>query len=342
MTARVVGRKRAFSGLRPLDPSRDLGQVADLIEEAFGEGLSREGREALRDLRVMSYFGPLLWLLDRISPEFHEALRGFVWVEEGRVVGNVNVNQAFPHYWLISNVAVRPAWRRRGIARQLVRAALEEVRRQGGGAVALQVRADNLPALRLYQSFGFQQIAAVTELRLKGTAFRPPTAEAPIAEGFTLRPRRYDEWRKEYELALAATPAQAWRIKPAREEDFRVGIEERISKALGGLLTGRREHRLAVEKAGRFIATLTVRATRWLGEHRLEMMVHPDYCGRLEEMLVAKALAILAGYPRRAVLVSHPAEHGEAIEALKRHGFVEEGTLVYMWLELRGWPFVAA
>jgi len=115
-----------------------------------------------------------------------------------------------------------------------------------------------------------------------------------------------------------------------------VGLDQRLSKWLSGLFTGRKEHRLAVEEGDRFIATLTVLASRWRGEHSLELKVHPDHRGQLEEMLVTKALSVLGSYPKRGVAVTHPAEHREAIEALKLRGFIEKRTLAQMRLALRG------
>ncbi|MBM4464471.1 MAG: GNAT family N-acetyltransferase [Chloroflexi bacterium] len=328
MVAQAVRQRKGFSGLRPVDHSRDMGQLAALMEEAFGGNLTRQGREALRELKIMSHFGPFLWLLDRISPEFHETFRGFVWVEEGRIVGNVNVGRVGPYSprWLISNVAVRPDYQGQGIAHYLVQAAIDLAREHGGKWAILQVYADNAPACKLYQHLGFEQIAAVTELRLERVR---PVAFAP-AEGFVLRRRSYSKWREEYALALAATSKEAQWLNPLRAPDFMVGLDQRLSRWLSDLTTGHKELRLAVEEGDRFAATLTVQASRWRGEHSLELMVHPDYRGQLEEMLVTKALNILGSYPERGVAVSHPAEHQEAIEVLKRYGFIEKRTQVQM------------
>lgn len=333
MIAQAVPKVKVFSGLRPTDPSRDMGQIAALIEEAFGRDLTPEGREALRELRIMSYLGPFLWLLDRISPEFHETFQGFVWVEEGCIVGNVNVGRTDPYSgrWLISNVAVRPECRGRGIARHLVQAALDLAREQGGEWALLQVHTDNIPACKLYQDLGFEQIAAVTELRSEKVR---PVAFAP-RKGFLLRRRSYREWHKEYALALDATAKGAQWLKPVEYDRFMVGLDQRFSKWLSNLFAGREEHRLAVEEGDRFIATLTVRASCGRGHHSLELVVHPDYRGQLEEMLITKALSILEDYPERAIVVAHPAEHREAIETLKRYGFVEKRTLIQMRLALR-------
>jgi len=332
MVAQAVRQRKAFSGLRPVDPSRDMAQIAALMEEAFGGDLTRQSRETLREMKMMSRFGPFLWLLDRISPGFHESFRGFAWVEEGRIVGNVNVGRIGPYSprWLISNVAVQPDYQGQGIAHHLVQAAIDLAKEHGGKWAILQTYTDNAPARKLYQHLGFEQITAVTELRLERV--RP----VALTEDSALRRRSYSEWRKEYELALAATSKEARWLNPVSADQFMIGLDQRLSRWLSNLIAGRKEHRLAVEEGGRFIATLTVQVSRWRGEHSLELLVHPDHRGQLEEMLITKAISILGSYPKRGVAVSHPAKHQEAIEALKLRGFIEKRTLAQMRLALRG------
>ena len=55
----AIDQRAAYRGLRPLDPRKDLNQVADLIEEAFTGELEPGGIAALRDLRMLSRMGPL-------------------------------------------------------------------------------------------------------------------------------------------------------------------------------------------------------------------------------------------------------------------------------------------
>jgi ribosomal protein S18 acetylase RimI-like enzyme len=315
-----------------VEPSRDLRQVAALIEEAFADQLDFRGQRALRELKTMSSLGPLLWLLDRLSPEFHETFSGFVWVEEGRVVGNVTVNRSSwrSRRWFISNVAVERAYQGQGIARELMQAAISVARDRGGESVTLQVRADNAPALKLYRDFGFEELMGATELQLERVAQVPFVP----AEGFTLRRRDYSEWHKEYELAQAATLAGEQRARPIREEHFRKGFAERVIDWLGDIFAGQRTYRLAVDEGDRFIATLTVCASWLWGRHGLKIMVHPDYRGQVEEMLVTHALALLGNYPGQEVTVKMSVSYQEAIEILKRYGFVEEKTLVQMRLNL--------
>jgi ribosomal-protein-alanine N-acetyltransferase len=58
----------------------------------------------------------------------------------------------------ITNLAVAPAFRRRGLARTLVGSVLEEARARGLEQVFLEVRPTNVEALGLYESLGFSVI----------------------------------------------------------------------------------------------------------------------------------------------------------------------------------------
>lgn len=56
----------------------------------------------------------------------------------------------------INNLAVDPRWRRRGVARALLQAALDRGQRQGAVRAFLEVRMSNDGAQALYRSFGFR------------------------------------------------------------------------------------------------------------------------------------------------------------------------------------------
>jgi ribosomal-protein-alanine N-acetyltransferase len=83
----------------------------------------------------------------------------------------------------ITNLAVHPSWRRRGIGRRLLAPVLEDGRRRGISLVLLEVRPTNAEARALYESLGFRVIgrrkgyyfdtgedALVMEAALAGTA----------------------------------------------------------------------------------------------------------------------------------------------------------------------------
>ncbi|MFD9432833.1 GNAT family N-acetyltransferase [Streptomyces sp. NPDC060002] len=79
---------------------------------------------------------------------------------DGRVIGYVRL--ALPtslacnaHVRQIQGLAVLDEGRGRGVGRALIRAALEEARRQGARRITLRVLGPNTPARGLYESEGF-------------------------------------------------------------------------------------------------------------------------------------------------------------------------------------------
>lgn len=62
----------------------------------------------------------------------------------------------------ILNLAVAPEWRRLGIGRQLLDAALEALSVRGADEVFLEVRESNAGALALYQAAGFRPVGQRT------------------------------------------------------------------------------------------------------------------------------------------------------------------------------------
>lgn len=58
----------------------------------------------------------------------------------------------------IATLAVEPEYRRQGIGQVLLATALREAARRGMSEATLEVRANNLPAQRLYQKFSFKVV----------------------------------------------------------------------------------------------------------------------------------------------------------------------------------------
>ncbi len=154
-------------GLRQIDVRRDLRAVAELIGDAFADELDAQGQASLRELRSLSRLGPLLYLMVPPSGDLSGFLRGFVWEADGIVVGNITIQQADygGSRWVIANVAVRPDYRRRGIAGALMQAALARIQEMRGEWTLLQVDEKNNVARRLYQHLGFQDVVTTTSLR---------------------------------------------------------------------------------------------------------------------------------------------------------------------------------
>jgi ribosomal-protein-alanine N-acetyltransferase len=54
------------------------------------------------------------------------------------------------------NIAVHPDYRRRGLAEMLVAELVAALKNAGNTCLTLEVRSSNVPAIALYESFGFQ------------------------------------------------------------------------------------------------------------------------------------------------------------------------------------------
>ena len=77
---------------------------------------------------------------------------------EGKLVGYAGIarlGRRRPYEYEIHTIGVDPAYQGRGIGRRLVSEMLELA---SGSVVFLEVRTDNVPAIRLYESFGFVNV----------------------------------------------------------------------------------------------------------------------------------------------------------------------------------------
>lgn len=76
-----------------------------------------------------------------------------VAVEDGRAVGYMGL-QVFSGEGYVTNVAVLPQYRQRGIAKALIDKALQN----DMCFITLEVRESNTPAIRLYEKAGFKNV----------------------------------------------------------------------------------------------------------------------------------------------------------------------------------------
>lgn len=80
-----------------------------------------------------------------------------VAIRESAVIGYICVNCRFGEGHIL-NLAVHPMVRRMGLARHMIRTALDYMKENNCLFVYLEVRLSNFPARKLYQSLGFQEV----------------------------------------------------------------------------------------------------------------------------------------------------------------------------------------
>lgn len=329
MVTGALGRQEAFRGLRPLNPTRDLKEVIHLLRIAFPDEISRPEAAWLRDMETLGALKPVIWLASQFNMILGGLLHGFVWVERGHIVGNVTLSRRSPENWLISNVAVHPDYRRRGIARALMDASVDWIRERHARWVTLEVRHDNVPARSLYLDMGFVVVVGTTEMERHGVE---PTTQMPPPEGYRLRPARPADATPMLQLAREITPALAQRIEPLHQRYYQIGRLAPVVNGLRQLLGLPATLRWVVtDEDERLVAILEVRVGAF--SQQLQFLVRPDLRELLEEAMVTRGLDALAGR-RGLVRATVDAEHTAAIVALELHGFREVRTLDLMALEL--------
>jgi ribosomal protein S18 acetylase RimI-like enzyme len=198
--------------IRKMDVGRDLDQIADLIEMSFPIQQDPDGLLYIQNLRKTAR---QMHLLDWLSPWTDMAeinASGFVWEDDGRIIGNLSLipfqNEGRKTY-LVANVAVHPTYRHRGIARALTRRALGYLRRSSTGEVWLQVREDNRDAQTLYRSVGFIDRAVRTTWRIRPMDTKALNANSSAIN--CLRNRKAADWsRQKHTLDSAYPPVLRW------------------------------------------------------------------------------------------------------------------------------------
>jgi [ribosomal protein S18]-alanine N-acetyltransferase len=89
--------------------------------------------------------------------EQNRVARCYVVREDGRLIGYICLWEVADEVH-ITNVAVHPDLRRRGVGRSLLSAVLDDARQRKLRLVVLEVRPSNVEAVGLYESFGFRVV----------------------------------------------------------------------------------------------------------------------------------------------------------------------------------------
>jgi GNAT superfamily N-acetyltransferase len=319
------------SGLRPVNLRTDLVPLADLIELAFADTMDSSGRAAVREMRSLSHLGPGLSVLLGMNDLAQGVGLGFVWIEDGRLVGNTSIypaNLPGGSSWIIANVAVHPDYRGRGIARQLVQTSLETIRRRSRSpkvTAVLQVEADNEVAFHLYERLGFVPERSWTQWRRSSTTRTPQQFSDP---SIYITRRRPNEWRAEYALAQRLRPAakggMGW-LRPLYAGLFKRSLWKRLSD----LASMRSFERLVIRGDQE-----DLRAVMWIesgfaaSSVQLTMMVEPDYQGVYDEALIN--LATRRYSLRSALTIEHPTDETVTAAVLQRYSFLPQRVLSHM------------
>jgi GNAT superfamily N-acetyltransferase len=210
--------------IRPIHLDKDIPAVTGLVEQCFAEAMDAEGRAYIRNIRLAARSVNPLYL-STLTPEstpipFH----GYVWEEDGRIIGNVTLIYAKRNekrLYFIANVSVHPDFRNRGIALKLTERAMRHVKEHDGSRVMLQVRDDNPTALHIYEKLGFYEI----NRRTTWIVDRAQTVNAVVPAHLRITRRSADDWPQQ----------KAW-LRELYPDNVNWFLPFNINKQLPGLM----------------------------------------------------------------------------------------------------------
>ena len=118
--------------------------------------IQKEDASQLSDLDNICFSVP--WSLRQFQNEAKNPMAHYVIAKiDGVIVG-------YAGYWKvidegqITNVAVLPQYRRKGIARTIIKKLINDAKEDGIKKLSLEVRCSNEAAISLYSSFGFIRV----------------------------------------------------------------------------------------------------------------------------------------------------------------------------------------
>jgi GNAT superfamily N-acetyltransferase len=308
--------------LRPLNILRDLPGVADLVEKCFADTMDSEGRRYLQQMRRAGQDNVFMRWAANAADSVSMPLSGYVWEENGEIIGNVSLipyREKKKRIFLIANVAVRQDYRRRGIGRALTAAAMQHAQARHGAATWLHVRDDNPGAIALYLSLGFQELARRTLWQAK------PDQNASVdGAGISITKRFGRDWSQQDSWLQRTYPALMNWYQPMPWQSLRPGLGPLIYRFMMDYDV---RHWVARRENGTASAMLSWQAMAGMND-RLWASAAPNGS---EGALTALLLYARRNLPwRQTLMLDYPA--GEYHAAIEAAGFQPHRTLLWMKL----------
>ena len=311
--------------IRAIQLPGDLRAVADLVELCFEATLDTDGRRFIRQMRRAAnrrraYPG---------SSGMIARVRGYVWVEDGEIVGNISLIPVTVHHRrasLVANVAVHPDHRQRGIARALTEAALAKVINSGVRTAVLQVDLTNQHAQEMYLSYGFEEKATRTTWHGDGIT------DIKMPPSVRVRKRIRSDWPHQRRwLDQLYNREVRWNL-PIDRGLYSPGLAGWIGRVL-------HQHKIRQWTAthhNQWIGSLIWQSSHnqadwlWLASppDKLELAICSLIPAARQELLMDNLIK-----PGRILAVNFPA--GESQAAFEAIGFHQHNTLIWMKKDLK-------
>ncbi|MCB9418604.1 MAG: GNAT family N-acetyltransferase [Ardenticatenaceae bacterium] len=326
MVVTIPAGTRPFSGPRPINLNRDVSQVINLLELVFGHRLGGNENHLFNSEAGLSQ-PAFLW---RLNPATNKLALGYVWEENGRIIGNATLlTTRTPGRYLVVNVAVHPDFRRRGIARDLMESLTSLVQKRGGHKILLQVVKDNTAALDLYRSLNYHTIGSMTTWRCASQRLRQLEPALPTQTEPFIQELSRQEWWQAYQLDITALATDLNWPEPLPEDSYKRGLWRQFENFMNG-----RRSEIWVTKDRHQLTGLAGIWSEWGRAHQIALRVHPAWKGELERPLLAKAIRRISYLSVRNVRIDHPDDDEVTNKLLQEANFQPRRTLTHMSLDV--------
>jgi len=308
--------------VRQIDPWRDGRAVANLLESAFrDEIIDDTGQRLINALRNYAMF-------DAFAFGFGT---GFVWIEDGQVIGNASAQKNYTrrNTWVIGNVATAPEHRNRGIGRAVVEACVSYAMNRGARYVALQADVTNAPALHLYQKLGFERDGEVSHYMRPSVKTQPASHLDAVN---SIRKARWSDRQAVWALAMRNMPDVLTYAEPYDAGIYRLGLRWSFMNALNG--NPEQWHVMESPQGHELIGAVRSRVNIEGSNHYLELLLGNDAGVSDGQVLLRKALARFDEYTAKPIYAAQSHPHEAAHAALFAERFQFRRTLVHMRLSL--------
>lgn len=322
----LPARSSTSAHVRPLNVLRDLSRVADLIELCFATNMDSEGQSYVRQMRRASRDASFMRWASNALESASLPLSGFVWEQDGRIIGNASL-VPFRHkgkrIYLIANVATHPDHRRKGIARVLTEQVMENARQRGADELWLHVRRDNPGAVQMYSDLGFVERARRITWRANKSVppGGSPRSHSDFGPGLPTVTGRYSYfWPQQLAWLNQLHPEELSWYRPFNWNSLKPGLWNWLYR----LFIEFDLQQWAVQKNGQLQGVLA-----WMPamhSSSLWLACSPGADAESITSLLAKAHRDLTY--RQGLVLEHPVgPHDEAIQAA---GFNASRTLIWM------------
>ena len=324
--------------MRTWDFEKDHENVIKLLDIVFEKELETKGLNVKVIFDEFKAILPLMNFMGIFSKNFKHTLDGYVFEnEDEEIVASVNIGYGIFH-WEVAMVATHPDYRRRGLARQLVNAAISHAKELGAKLIVLEVLDVNEPAYKLYRNLGFVNYDSLTRQKLDFGKLSK-IASIALPEEFELREftRSKKSNQARYDLDLRVTPEDVQVFHPVDRKKYFKPLMIRMLRPIAKILLKLKRFDWLIYQGENLVGDVSVYPSRKEGSpHRIDLMLDPAHSDVLSEPLINHCLVTLKENTSNVknTLVEFRTSETKHLETTRNYGFVDVETMHLLGLKV--------